>query len=135
VSLQFSILKVLAGQPGGRATLAGLNRTITLLSGPEWTARMKRLSARAPDLDIFGSGYVLRDDAGWQLTEAGQAFLAAIEMPVPATQAQITSPEIIVTVSAPARQSPAPLRLVADNRRARRRGRGKDLLADRSAVA
>jgi DNA invertase Pin-like site-specific DNA recombinase len=26
---------------------------------------MKLLSARAPDLDIFGYGYVLRDDAGW----------------------------------------------------------------------
>jgi hypothetical protein len=136
VSLQFSILKVLAGQPGGRAALADLNRTITLLSGPEWTARMKRLAARAPDLDIFGACYVLRDDAGWQLTQAGQAFLAAIEMPAAATQQQMTSPEIIVTVSAPARQSPAPpLRLVADNRQGGRRARGKDHLADRSAVA
>jgi hypothetical protein len=81
VSLQFSILKVLAGQPGGRATVADLNRYITLLSCPEWTARMKRLSALAPDLDIFGSRYVLRDVAGWQLTEAGHAFLAALEMP------------------------------------------------------
>jgi hypothetical protein len=136
MSLQFSILKVLAGQPDGRATLADLNRTITLLNGPEWTARMKRLAARAPDLDIFSSCYVLRDDAGWQLTQAGQAFLAAVEMPAPATLEQMTSPEIIVTVSAPARQSPGPpLRLVADNRRARRRGRGKDDLANRSAVA
>jgi hypothetical protein len=136
VSLQFSILKVLAGQPDGRATVPDLNRTITLLSGPEWTARMKRLSARAPDLDIFGSSYVLRDDAGWQLTEAGHAFLAAIEMPAPATQEQITSPEIMVTVSAPARPSPAPLlRLVADNRPQRRRARGNDHPSNRSAVA
>jgi hypothetical protein len=116
VSLQFSILKVLAGQPDGRAAVPDLNRYITLLSCPEWTARMKRLSALAPDLDIFGSSYVLRDDAGWQLTEAGYAFLAAVEMPVPATPEQITSPEIIVTVSTPARQLPTPsLRLVADN--------------------
>jgi hypothetical protein len=126
VSLQFSILKVLAGQPGGRATVADLNRYITLLSCPEWTDRMKRLSALAPDLDIFGSRYVLRDDAGWQLTEAGHAFLAAIERPVSATHDQeITSPEVIVIVQAPARQSPAPpLRLVIDNRRGRRRARG-----------
>jgi hypothetical protein len=134
VSLQFSILKVLAGQPGGRATVAHLNRYITLLSVPEWTARMKRLSALAPDLDIFGSSYVLRDDAGWQLTEAGYAFLAAVEMPVPATPEQITSPEIIVTVSTPACQLPTPpLRLVADNRHGRRRTRGNR--ANRFAVA
>jgi hypothetical protein len=134
VSLQFSILKVLAGQPGGRATVADLNRYITLLSVPEWTARMRRLSALAPDLDIFGSRYVSRDDAGWQLTEVGYAFLAAVEMPVPATSEQITSPEIIVTVSASARQSPAPpLRLVIDNRPGRRRTR--DNRANRFAVA
>lgn len=136
MSLQFSILKVLAGQPGIRATVADLNRYITLLSSPEWTARMKRLSARAPDLDIFSSRYVLRDDAGWQLTEAGHAFLAAVEMPAPATPDQeITPPVVIVTVTAPARQSPTPpLRLVADNRRGRRRARGKDR-TNRSAVA
>jgi hypothetical protein len=96
---------------------------------------MKRLAALAPDLDIFGSQYVLRDDAGWQLTEAGHAFLAAIEMPVPATPEQTASPEIIVTLSAP-RQSPAPpLRLVADNRRKTRRARGDDHPSNRSAVA
>jgi hypothetical protein len=137
VSLQFSVLKVLAGQPGGRATLAELNRTITLLSGPEWTARMKRLSARAPDLDIFGASYVVRDAAGWQLTETGAAFLAGLEMPAAATHEQttheqMTSPEIIVTVPAPARQSP-PLRLVADN--PGRRARGKDHRSSRPAVA
>jgi hypothetical protein len=92
VSLQFSILKVLAGQPGGRATVADLNRYITLLSVPEWTARMKRLSARAPELDIFGSRYVARDDAGWQLTEAGHSFLAAVEMPASAIHDQELTP-------------------------------------------
>jgi hypothetical protein len=134
VSLQFSILKVLAGQLNGRATVPDLNRYITLLSVPEWTARMKSLSVLAPDLDIFGSRYVVRDQAGWQLTEAGHAFLAAIEMP--ATPDEISLPEIIVTISVPARPTPAPpLRLVADNRRGTRRARVKDTLANRSAVA
>jgi hypothetical protein len=134
-SLQFSILKVLAGQPDGRAALPDLNRYISVLSYPEWTARMRRLSVLTPDLDIFGSSYVLRDDAGWQLTEAGYAFLAAVEMPVPSRTDQITSLEIIVTVSTPARQLPTPpLRLVADNRRGRRHARAKDR-TDRSRVA
>ena len=135
MSLQFSILKVLAGQPNGRATVPDLNRYITLLSVPEWTARMKRLSALAPNLDIFGSQYVLRDDTGWQLTKAGHSFLDAIEKAAPATPEQITLPEISVTLSAP-RVSPAPpLRLVADNPRQRRRASEDDLPSDRSAVA
>jgi hypothetical protein len=134
VSLQFSILKVLAGQPRGRATVADLNRYITLLSCPEWTARMKRFSALAPDLDIFGSQFVLRDDAGWQLTEAGHAFLSAIEKPARAAHEQITSPEIIVMMCAPARQSP-PLRLVASNRSGGRGTRREGHVTTRSAVA
>ena len=133
MSLQFSILKVLAGQPYGRATVPDLNRYITLLSCPEWTARMKRLSILAPDLDIFGSRYVLRDDAGWQLTEAGHAFLAAVEMPA-SHDREITPLEVIVA-PVPIYQASAPsLRLVADDRRRRRRAHAKDR-TNRSRVA
>jgi hypothetical protein len=111
-----------------------LNRYITLLSCPEWAARMKRLSACAPDLDIFGSRYVLRDDAGWQLTEAGHAFLAGIEVPVPATHGQATAFEVILT-AAPARSPSVPvLRLVADmDARRRERGKGTTTAATRVA--
>ncbi|HXO70386.1 MAG TPA: hypothetical protein VN838_15585 [Bradyrhizobium sp.] len=126
MSLQFSILKVLAGQPDGRATVADLNRTITLLSVPEWTARMKSLSALAPDLDIFGSRYVVRDDGGWQLTEAGQDFLAAIEKPASATADQeLAAIEVIMAPVAARRSSPR-LRLVADNLLADIRAPAKD---------
>ena len=89
---------------------------------------MKRLAALAPDLDIFGSHYVLRDGAGWQLTDAGHAFLAAIEMPAPATSGQIESPEVVVTLT-------PLLRLVADNQHTRRRARESDHPSNRSAVA
>jgi hypothetical protein len=55
VSFQITILKVLAGHPGGRVVLADLKCAVGLLisSGSDWTDRMKRLAARAPDLDIF----------------------------------------------------------------------------------
>jgi hypothetical protein len=133
VSLQFSILKILAGQPDGRATVPDLNRYITLLSSPEWTARMKRLSSLEPDLDIFGSRYVLRDDAGWELTPVGRAFLAAIERPASATHDQAHVPAEVIVTPAPARQSPAPpLRLVADNGPARSRAREIDHLTNSS---
>ena len=43
---------------------------------------MKRLAARAPELDIFSSGYVLRDPSGWQITTKGREFLISIEAPL-----------------------------------------------------
>ncbi|WP_212031890.1 hypothetical protein [Bradyrhizobium sp. JYMT SZCCT0428] len=83
VSFQITILKVLAGQPEGRASHPDVTKSVAILmsSGADWSERMKRLAARAPSLSIFSRGYVLRDDAGWQITDAGRAFLASIEAP------------------------------------------------------
>jgi hypothetical protein len=81
VSIQVAILKVLASHGNGRATLVSLKRDIVILtaSGSDWSARLKRLAARVPAIDIFGSGYVLRDDEGWQITTDGRDFLRALE--------------------------------------------------------
>ena len=58
---QITVLKVLAGHPEGYASLADLKHYVAVLtcSGADWSQRMKRLAARAPELDIFSSGYVL----------------------------------------------------------------------------
>ena len=90
VSFQVTVLKVLAGHPDGRLSVDDLKRSMAILisSGPEWTDRSKRLLARAPGLDIFGQSLVIRDDQGWQITEAGRALLAAIESPAPAPAAE-----------------------------------------------
>jgi hypothetical protein len=84
MSFQITVLKVLAGHPGGRASLNDLRRAVAILisSGPDWTNRTKRLLARVPGLDIFTQAFVLRDEAGWQITHAGKAFLAALEAPI-----------------------------------------------------
>ena len=58
-------------------------------AGPEWSQRLRRLADRAPCLDIFTQGFVIRDAAGWQLTEAGQ-MLRRLEESVQA----IAKPEI-----------------------------------------
>jgi hypothetical protein len=83
VSIQITTLKVLAGHPEGRASHADVTRSLAILmsSGADWSNRMKRLAARAPDLSIFSSGYVIRDKNGWQITDAGRAFLALVEAP------------------------------------------------------
>jgi len=81
LSIQIAILKVLASHESGRATVASLNRDIAILtrSGAEWNKRIRRLARRVPVLDIFGNGYVLRDDEGWQITDAGRDFLRKLE--------------------------------------------------------
>src|SRR6266542_3522830 len=84
VSFQITVLKVLAGHPEGRASLADLKHYVAVLScsGADWSQRIKRLAARAPGLDIFSSGYVLREASGWQITTKGREFLILIEAPL-----------------------------------------------------
>ena len=81
VSIQVAILKVLASHDSGRATTASLKRDIAVLtaSGPEWSARMRRLAGRVQAVDIFASGHVLWDGDGWQITAEGRNFLRALE--------------------------------------------------------
>ena len=81
MSIQVAILKVLASHASGRATLHSLRRDIIILStsGPDWANRIRRLAGRVQSIDIFGSGYVIRDAAGWEITAAGREFLRALE--------------------------------------------------------
>jgi hypothetical protein len=134
VSFQITVLKVLDGHPEGRLTIGDLKRAVAILisSGSDWTDRTKRLAARAPGLDIFSQGFVLRDDAGWQITDAGRAFLAFAETPRSAAVDGELAREGIAVVK-PISASP-PIRLVAVNRRRPRRRPG-DRVSPSAAVA
>ena len=126
MSFQLTILKVLAGHPEGRASLADLRRYVGILmsSGTDWTNRMKRLTARAPNLDIFSQSFVVRDAEGWEITGAGRAFLVSLEAPMPVTsdvqKAKSDHSDVVVVTPLP---SAAPLLLIGSNRRRPRRGR------------
>lgn len=84
VSFQLTVLKVLAGQSAGLASVADIRHAVEILmsSGRDWTDRMKRLAERAPDLNIFSAGFVFRDTLGWEITEEGRQFLSALEKAV-----------------------------------------------------
>jgi hypothetical protein len=130
VSFQITILKVLAGHPDGRASVAELTRFVSILmsSGSDWTDRMRRLAARAPKLEIFADAFVLRDDRGWCITDSGRQFLASLEAPVPAHeegQEQPPGPRVTV-VTAPSQVQPT-LRLVVDNTRTSQPDLGPDV--------
>ena len=114
MSFQITIMKVLAGHPEGWASIADVKQYVAVLvcSGADWSKRMKRLAARAPDLNIFSSGYVLRERDGWQITEAGLAFLALIELP--ASEPASVEPEAVTTVAADAILPPLNVIRIAD---------------------
>jgi hypothetical protein len=128
VSFQITVLKVLAGSPGGRLPLADLRRDVALLisSGRDWTYLTKRIAARAPDLDIFGQAFVVREPIGWQITAAGREFLAAVERPaaapvVPEAPPLASAVEVAPVVLDPPVAAPAVPVIAANTRR--RRGR------------
>jgi hypothetical protein len=116
VSFQITVLKVLAGHPEGRASIADLTRYVSILisSGTDWTNRTKRMAARAPKLDIFADSLVLRDDNGWHITEGGRQFLASLEAPLPIATEPVQAPQADTTKQP---RSPAlpRLRLVVNN--------------------
>lgn len=122
VSFQITILKVLAGQPDGRASHPDVTKSVAILmsSGGDWSSRMKRLAARAPDLSIFSSNYVVRDEGGWQITEDGRSFLTSIEKP--AAEPAVVEPEILQAVTPSAVDRPVNI-IQMEERRARRRRR------------
>ena len=84
VNFQIAAMKVLSSYPEGAAYLFDLKRDRAILatSGPGWTQRMKRMAARAPALDAFSQGYIVRHATGWSITAAGRAFLDALERPL-----------------------------------------------------
>nr|WP_249809638.1 hypothetical protein [Bradyrhizobium sp. 139] len=82
-----SILKILDGQPDGRASLDAVKQYLAVYysSGPEWSQRMKALAERAPStINIFVQKLVTREPGAWRITEAGRTFLVALERPTAA---------------------------------------------------
>jgi hypothetical protein len=101
-------------------------------SGTDWTDRMKGLAARAPDLDIFSQSFVVRDAEGWEITDAGRAFLVSLEAPTSVTSdaqkaiADITQSDRSEVVAVTTPSPPPPLLLIGRNRRRPRPGRFVD---------
>jgi len=82
---------------------------------------MKRLARRSPDLNIFSQSFVLRENAGWQITNAGREFLASLESQIQINREQ--QPEqAAVTLDAPLTTSPT---RIASTRRRNRRGKDR----------
>jgi hypothetical protein len=132
VSFKITILKVLAGSPGGFLPLADLRRDVSILisSGRDWIDRTKRIAARAPGLDIFDQALVDRNAGGWWITDAGRELLSTIERPAPEPAPRVEAPAV---VDPPAVAAP-PVPLIGINARRPRRRRSERRV-QRSGVA
>lgn len=99
MSVQIAAMKVLSSYPAGAASLADLKRDLAILatSGSDWSQRMKRLAGRAPSLDAFSQGYIIRDATGWSITISGREFLDALERPLP--EIAVIEPILFVAAS------------------------------------
>ena len=77
---------------------------------------MKRLAAGVPQLDIFGSAFVVRQENGWRITDTGSQFLIRLEAPIQtiSENAQLSGDD---PGASPLKLVPK-LRLVVDNTRA-----------------
>jgi hypothetical protein len=135
VSFQITILKVLAGSPGGRLPLADLRHDVALLisSGRDWTEVTKRIAARAPDLDIFSQAFVVREPTGWEITAAGRDFLATVEKPALASAPPVQASP--VAADAPIVAAPAAPLIGVNPRRQRHRRRRRRTGAGRASAA
>jgi hypothetical protein len=74
VRYKLAILNVLANQPGGRATRDAVRREAGLVIASLDQIELQRFTALG-DIDIFRSGWVLRDDTGLEITDTGLALL------------------------------------------------------------
>lgn len=93
MSFQIEVLKVLAGQPGGRASVAAIKSDMAALASHEWSQRVRALARTAKQVDVFSAGYIVRTPEAWQITEAGYEYLSNLEAG--------TLPEILMAQSEP----------------------------------
>ena len=79
MSVQLGILYILASRENGFATIASINADVRMLSGPDWSRKLRSLAARTRPINLFSDGFVTRDNQGWRITDAGRQFIESLE--------------------------------------------------------
>jgi hypothetical protein len=78
MSVQLGILLILSSHPDGYATIDQINADTRLLSGADWSRKLRTLARRTGPIQIFRDQLAARESGGWRLTEAGRALLATL---------------------------------------------------------
>lgn len=95
---------------------------------------MKRLAGRVPSIDIFGSGYVLHDREGWEITAEGREFLRTLEAITQDNQLAETEPPA-VPVPVAVERPPGELIVVGHRFKNRLRARPSETLPGPARVS
>jgi hypothetical protein len=78
MSVQLGILLILSSHPDGFATIDQINADTRLLSGADWSRKLRTLARRTGPIQIFRDQLAARERGGWRLTEKGRALLATL---------------------------------------------------------
>ena len=78
MSVQLGILLILSSHPDAYATIDQINADTRLLSGADWSRKLRALARKAGPIQIFRDQLVARENGGWRLTEAGRALLTML---------------------------------------------------------
>jgi hypothetical protein len=92
VSLKLAILSVLAKCPKRRATLDEVRREVEIIIATGDQSGLLKPYAALGAIDIFQSGLVSRDDAGFQITDKGLSLLRSLESASGASQEVSSAP-------------------------------------------
>jgi len=81
MSIQLGILHILASHPDGMASIASINADVCVLSGPDWSRKLRELARRSGPINLFADGLVTREAGGWRITAAGRDLIASLDTP------------------------------------------------------
>jgi hypothetical protein len=79
MSLQLGILHILASHPDGMASIASINADVCILSGSDWSRKLRDLARRSGPINLFADGLVVREAGGWRITSAGRDLIASLD--------------------------------------------------------
>ena len=79
MTIQLGILHILASHADGFASIASINADMGMLSGADWSRKLRELAKRAGPISIFSDRLVERVPGGWRITEAGRQVVASLE--------------------------------------------------------
>jgi len=83
MSIQLGILHILSSHPDGMASIASINADVCMLSGADWSRKLRELAKRTGPINLFTDGLVTREAGGWRITAAGRDLIASLDTAAP----------------------------------------------------
>jgi hypothetical protein len=106
MSVQLGILYVLSSHPEGTASIASINADVRVLSGHDWSRKLRELARRTGPINLFKDGLVVREAGGWRITAAGRDLLASLKANA-TEETSVPALRLVSSLETPAPATPA----------------------------